>query len=294
MNPTFVHLKTQPRAIINSSYIDLNDIGLLMTPKQRSDMKYRSYFGHLLNDPIMLSLFTGFTYNTNAKYMNRHHVNTDSTLYENALRISHTKYGNTFFGFSNLSSLTFYFTLLYGLYHNHPDEQYRSKIKKEMELVDQVFMVTQGDKYVPYFTAMDSGDATYTASFNVYIETLVNSYGNEFIQTAMDNNPLYNRTLQEYKGKAVVFLRESSMDIKCSSDLGSDIFVSRAGFSLNRYMKNFLHDYINDSTMSLPKMLKDSYVCHRPGVRGTGDIPINEQSVFTTMIDSIELSLIHI
>jgi len=288
MNPKFVHLKTPQHSIAKSSYINLEDVGLIMTPKTRNEMKYRNYCGHITNDPTMLSLFTGISYdNLDHNILPRTGFVKDNSFYENAYKVCYTSVNENFFGFPNVSSLNYYFLMLYGLYRHHPSEEYKESLRREMGVLNEIFFVNDKKKgLVPLFTALDNGDATYTRLFDIYVKNLVENYADEFKLTAIQNADRYNRAIMEYRGNAHVVLNQCDFTHECETDFGDDLFHPRSSILISRHVRDFIKYSLADENYELPRILKDSGMCHTHDFRTTERIEQKDRSIFTTMVDN--------
>ena len=203
MNPKFVHLKSPQTGIAKSRYVSLDDVGLVMTPKYRSNMKYRNSFVHIANDPVMFTLFTGFSYENLETPMAQNNFSKDRTFFDNAMETCYINGRENFFGFPNIAALNYYFMLLYGIHCHHPNEDYKFSLNKEMEVLNEIFLVyDRKEGYTPLFKALDNGVATYTKSFDTYVKNLVDEYADEMNQTAIQNLENYNSAIMQYRGVA--------------------------------------------------------------------------------------------
>lgn len=286
MNPKFVHLKLPQTGIAKSSYVSLDDVGLVMTPKTRSDMKYRNSFGHIANDPIMFTLFTGFSYDNLEMPMSRNNFSKDRTFFDNAMKVCYTNSRENFFGFPNIAALNYYFMMLYGIHRHHPNEDYKFSLKKEMEALNEIFLVhDRKEGYTPLFKALDNGVATYTKSFDTYVKNLVDWYADEMNQTAIQNLETYNSAIMQYRGVAHVLMDEAAHSHSCEHEFGTDFFHPRGCILMGRHVKNFLAQSIKTDGNKVPKIVSDASQCHIYRIRSTEEIPEENQSVFTKMID---------
>lgn len=287
MNPKFVHLKSPQTGIAKSRYVSLDDVGLVMTPKYRSNMKYRNSFVHIANDPVMFTLFTGFSYENLETPMAQNNFSKDRTFFDNAMETCYINGRENFFGFPNIAALNYYFMLLYGIHCHHPNEDYKFSLNKEMEVLNEIFLVyDRKEGYTPLFKALDNGVATYTKSFDTYVKNLVDEYADEMNQTAIQNLENYNSAIMQYRGVAHVLMHEGAHPHSCEHWFGTDFFPPR-GCSLisMHHVKNFLAQSIKTHGNKVPKMVSDASQCHIYRIRSTEEIPEEKQSIFTKMID---------
>lgn len=289
MKAKFVHLKTPQKSIIESSFVDLNDIGLIMTPKHRCGSMFSHYKAQMINDPIFFSLFTGFQYQPvdDPKKVDPAGFNADRTFFENSAKVSMLPARNTFFGFPNVSAFNFYLLFLYGLYRHHTNEEYRKKLADEMESLNNICMVSErGGHYIPFYTALDTGKATYKTSFDNYVKALVENYHDEFIETAMDNSSVYNKCIQKYKDTACLFFEQLEYNVECENNFGTDFFAPRGSIMLNRTVREFLRKTMElPNNGGMPKLMKDSSYCHVNSENRTSDIPKKDRSLFIRMLE---------